>query len=559
MKTSPLKEIFLQLRQGSKLAVQNGQQLTELDLYLHIERPIDKAVRDAMKSIQEEGGGLVMLAGSAGDGKSHMISTLKREFPDFLFHNDASESPSYKMDALEVLKRHIAELDDTHIHTTSKKILVAINIGKLSTFIDDQEAKEKFSLIVKAGEKLLAQNYNALNDEKRIKVITFANQQIFELYPEKTETAYPVDSKFIRTILDKITKNDKQNPFYRAYIDSKPVGAEYEPVFVNYELLSEPAVQDSIVKIIIEAIVRLKLMVTPRELLDFISHIIVPEQTEEFKVKDDFFWTLLPTRLFSGGENKILKSVTKLDPVKHGSIAHNDKLSDLFTNPDIGSCEVLTSLRETLHPNFFYTLQEFISNNRKNIEEISILLLRLEHVLDYHAESETYRDYLQALCGYYNEEDERLDYLYDLIKKNIPRYYGAYIDDTKLAPLSIQGPKYKLFSSIIYLKESPCDERPFFSINNRSMFETEIKTAWKTSTNSPSIRFKVDFNFFTYLSEVASGKLQHKKSREKCVAFRTFINQIIKETEYQEELIILTPDNNRLTLCKKGSNRITLR
>ena len=73
---------------GSQEAVQSGSTFNELEKYLHIERPIDKEVCGCLNEIKEEGGGILLLVGSAGDGKSHMISYLrsKNEYNDFIFY-----------------------------------------------------------------------------------------------------------------------------------------------------------------------------------------------------------------------------------------------------------------------------------------------------------------------------------------------------------------------------------------------------------------------------------------------------------------------------------------
>ena len=79
MEDTALIKVFRRLSQGSKQSVQSGQELDAFDKYMHVPRPIDKAVKDAMDDIRQEGGGILFLVGSAGDGKSHMISTLKKE------------------------------------------------------------------------------------------------------------------------------------------------------------------------------------------------------------------------------------------------------------------------------------------------------------------------------------------------------------------------------------------------------------------------------------------------------------------------------------------------
>ena len=94
MAETALIKAFKRLSQGSKQSVQSGQSLDALDRYLHVDRPIDIAVRTEMDNICRTGGGIVMLVGSAGDGKSHIISTLQDDYKNvFEFWNDGSESP----------------------------------------------------------------------------------------------------------------------------------------------------------------------------------------------------------------------------------------------------------------------------------------------------------------------------------------------------------------------------------------------------------------------------------------------------------------------------------
>lgn len=124
---------------GSQEAVQSGSTFNELEKYLHIERPIDKEVCGCLNEIQEEGGGILLLVGSAGDGKSHMISYLrsKNEYNDFIFYNDATEGCSPQMTAVETLKFALRNYRDDTFNTTSSKTVLAVNIGKLQDLVED--------------------------------------------------------------------------------------------------------------------------------------------------------------------------------------------------------------------------------------------------------------------------------------------------------------------------------------------------------------------------------------------------------------------------------------
>ena len=122
MEDTALIKVFRRLSQGSKQSVQSGKELDAFDKYMHVDRPIDKVVRDAMNDIQQEGGGILFLVGSAGDGKSHMISTLNKEYPDFMFKNDASESPWPTVDSIDALKIFLADFKTIFLDYISRSL-----------------------------------------------------------------------------------------------------------------------------------------------------------------------------------------------------------------------------------------------------------------------------------------------------------------------------------------------------------------------------------------------------------------------------------------------------
>lgn len=556
MEDTKLVKTFKRLSQGSKQSVQSGQDLDSFDLYMHVQRPIEKAVRQAMDDIRNQNGGVLFLVGSAGDGKSHMIASLKKDYPDFKYRNDASESPDPEMEAREYLKYCLSDFKDETLHTTDTKLLVAINMGKLSELIDDEYIQENFHEIVDCAKTLFDEDNLHHDETDRVRIVSFGNHQIFELFPEKTDEDYPVDSKFIRTVLGKITNPSPDNVFYQAYLDSKPVGGDYDPSYVNYELLCLPAVQDSIVKILIEAIVRYKLLLTPRELFDFIYRLVIPDSLKDFRKKADFFPSLLPSIIFNGGENKILKTLSLLDPLKHGCIDHNDRLSYLFTSIEIPG-DIACQLQNKVHGKFFEILSEYYRNNRTDIDNISKLLFRLEHLLGYHSESEEYKEFLHILCGYYAKEPDRFDSLYERIIQCIPHYYGSYTNREHIVPLNIQGREFKLFVGCENLEPVWEEDAVTFDPDNRNQFVIEILTKWKVKEMLPPL--KVEYQLFEDLCNISNGKLTLDNERDHNLQFGKFISDLVLQTDYQEKVLILTPDNKQYILKRGLGQKLTLK
>lgn len=555
MEDTKLVKTFKRLSQGSKQSVQSGQDLDSFDQYMHVERPIEKKVRKTMDEIREQKGGILFLVGSAGDGKSHMIASLKKDYPDFKYRNDASESPNPDIEARDYLRYCLSDFKDETLYTTDTKLLVAINMGKLSELIDDEYIQDNFHEIVDCAKTLFDEDNLHHQQTERVRIVSFGNHQIFELFPEKTEEEYPVDSKFIRTVLGKITNPSKENIFFQAYLQSKPIGGDYDPSYINYELLCLPAIQDSIVKILIEAIVRYKLLLTPREFFDFIYRIVIPDSLKDFHKKTDFFPSLLPSIIFNGGENKILKTLALLDPLKHGCIDHNDRLSYLFTSVEVPE-ELASVVKDKLHGKFFELLSEYYRNNRVDIDNISKLLFRLEHLLNYHSESDEYKEFLHILCGYYAKDTERFDSLYERISRCIPHYYGSYTDTENIVPLSIQGREYKMFVSCDNLEPEWDEDAVSFDPENRNQFVIEILTKWRVKE---PLSLKVEYPLFEDLCNICNGKLILSNERDHNLQFGKFINDLVLQTDYQEKVTILTPDNKQFTLKRGLGQKLTLK
>lgn len=555
MEESKLVKAFKRLSQGSKQSVQNGQDLDEFDKYLHVERPIEKAVRKEMEEIRAQDGGLLLLVGSAGDGKSHMIASLKKDYPDFKYRNDASESPDPQMEAREYLKLCLEDFNNESIATTNTKLMVAINMGKLSEFIDEEDVKERFHEIVECAQTLFDEDNLHHEQTQRVRIVSFGNHQIFELYPERTDDVYPVDSEFIRSVLEKITQDSADNVFYQTYKESTPIGDEYDPAYVNYELLRLPAVQDSIVKILIEAIIRYKLLLTPRELFDFIYRIVVPDTIKDFKKANHFFSSLLPSLVFGGGESRILKTIALLDPLKQGCIDHNNRLSTLFTSVDIPG-DLAAELKGKIHKNFFDILTQFYHNNRRDVDNISKLIFRLEHLLKYHSESTEYKEFISVLCGYYAKDIDRFDKLYEKIIQCIPHYYGSYTNEDHIVPLNIQGRDYKLFVNCKGLREVWNETDVDFDTNNRNQFVIEILTKWKVLKE---LTLKVEYQLYEDLCKICNGKLTLATERDHNLLFGKFISELVLQTDYQNSIIILSPENKQYTLKRGLSQKLTLR
>ena len=556
MAKSQLREALLHLSQHSVNSVQNGIKFTNWDEYMHIDRPIESKLITRMDSIDQEGGGIILLVGSAGDGKSHLISRIKQmsDWGDDCFYNDATASSSPRKTAIDTLKESLTEFKDANLHSTNQKLVLAINLGKLNALIDDEEFKQEYKEIVTAVAPIFDDDDTTPPSEtKRVRIIMFTYEQIFEFYPNN-DAVIPANSQFLSAILNKITSQDTSNPFYTAYKEDIANGvSKKDPVLLNFELLCIPEVRHTIVMTIIEAIIRYKLVITPREFLDFIFSIMVPPKYDEYKEKNDFFESLMPSLFYCGVESLLQKAISRLDPLKQSSTEHDRQLSVLFTSYSIPTSYLDVDKQSVLPKEMLTRINEFYANNGRDIERTTKFIFRLKHMLSYHTESYTYKSYLELLKGIFNKDVKAMQGVYDMVATAIPRHYGSYYTKPNMIPLNIQGGKYRLFGNI---QLKPCPIDTIYSQEKPNEFLLRFDLKWKFSDEDVDLR--MDYQLYSYIYELNRGKLALSYENEKDLAFSRFIRRLVEKCNCEQDITIVTSDAKEIKLTESSFGNIQL-
>ena len=527
---------FSKLSLNSIKSVQNGQTLSNLDSYLHVERPVEIMLRKKMDEVDCNGGGIVLLIGSAGDGKSHLLSRVRIDYDwdEGSFYNDATASCSPAKTAVQTLKEALVDFSDDRIDSTNRKLVLAINLGKLNAFIEDEEARQKYSKIVTATAGIFDDDDSTDEEETdKIKIVLFSKEQIFELVPGCDEV-YPVQSKFLSAILEKIVSIDEANPFRKAYNQDK-VNEELSsnPVVINFQLLQSPQVRDTLVRLIIEAIVRFKLIITPREFLDFVYSIMVFNGLDQYDDRTDCFKALMPSMLFSGGSNLILKAVAKLDPVVYSSTEHDRLLSELFTSYAIPQ-RMEREMREARVPeDMIRKVNKHYQNNGRGLDETTKFLFRIYHLLSYHSESTVYTGFIEMLPKILQQDNGALSRFYEIVGRVLPRHFGSFYEKPNAIPLNVQGGKYKLFTNLDY---EPQMIVRGFEDSHPTRFPLYVNLIWKTSNDKVTLR--VDYQLYSYLQELDRGRLVTSLDNEKSLAFSNFVEALAARSNKGEITIV---------------------
>ncbi len=543
------------LRVSSKEAVASADFSSPDAMYMHIERPVqEKFVSILKKTHSLNHAVLVLLCGSVGDGKSHLLSYCNSEYSEFMgafkVHNDSTASLYVDKPSSFTLEKLMEGFKDENLEQCTDKLILAINHGILGVFLDSDTKNEysKLKEYVQKSGLLDAGNTDTVNDEFFYSV-NFADYHLYELTPNG------VKSDYISGILNKITAHDEQNnPFYRDYCSccANCESRDVCPVKANYELLSDTKIQKGIVNVLIESFIKNKLVISTRSLLNFIYEIIVNEKhfgrgnINPRKIplnidSKEYLESLLPNMLFGRKDNSdILETISDIDPLR----IRNEKVDDLFVLY-ANTNSVFSMFSSHLNPylGLLHKIEntDFNEPSTQKIKELSLFLfVRLcwltETLTDCFYYNEDYLEFVSALYLWNTGKGKELKKIYEIVEKGVLSWNG-YVESNKEMQLPIANQKspYHLIQSIT-IKQT-IDNLPPAQEGNLSVFKDVLKLKYKVNNNS-AYELDVDYSLYKLLHKVANGYIPSSSDKRVNVKCVDFINSIISGGNKSEELVV---------------------
>ena len=195
------------LRKSSSDSIDNIGAFDDFKRYMHVSRIAEEDLKSILRNVNDSGKKtLVLLCGSAGDGKSHLLSYLKNSDEENLLegytvYNDATESNAPSKTAIETLNELLAPFSDENIEADGTNIILAINLGVLSNFIES-ECGKSFSLLkqyVDDSYILTSQiNDNKYDSTSHFQHVSFSDYHMYSL----SETG--AKGQFVEDLLEKV-------------------------------------------------------------------------------------------------------------------------------------------------------------------------------------------------------------------------------------------------------------------------------------------------------------------------------------------------------------------
>jgi hypothetical protein len=292
-----LAQIAMSLRKDSRAAVVATGELPALNKALYIKDQIDTEIETWLSS---PGKGLMLLTGSAGNGKSAAIALAdarsKAEGIPLKCRPDASHADREDETYREALRRF---LDLWLAEGEPVKFLLGINLGKALDFLSSADDLAKYSDVARALNLYyrLGLSVGSGQPAADVRILDLAQR----IRPSITD--HGVDLPLVRSLLERFDPETANSVVSEAVrVQSERGMGTQDPLQVNLHTLNNPHFREHFVQALVSCTVRHDVHLTPRNILDLLSGLILPPRLEA-GIGPDGMWTAEFARHFAGPEN----------------------------------------------------------------------------------------------------------------------------------------------------------------------------------------------------------------------------------------------------------------
>lgn len=553
--------VLSKLRKLSMESVENTASFDDFKKYLHVLRPVEEELRSLLNRVNAVNKKtLILLCGSAGDGKSHLLSYLRNAdsanlLNGFELYNDATESSAPLLTSIDTLAEKLVPFNDDNCHSDDGfKMILAINLGTLNNFIDSEkgaafselkkyvEANEIFSTFVRPNE---------YQENSVFQHVSFSDYQIFTLKEDGVGTEY------LEKLLSKVFCQDEMNPFYRAYMENADCTlCQKCPVRHNFEFMSSAEHQKAIIKKIIEVVIKDKAIVSTREVLNLLYDILVhPEfdynsmcrvATSETKYLTQYIQCTTPMLLYEFDDiSPLLNAIRKHDLLKVRQADMDVDMTRFHSLENIYEA-FMAATADTPYEKLNDTTKIAVLGGIK--AELKKLVYRfivrtrdIKGEYPANEQQQLFDEYLRYLYYQNSGQEKKLGKLYDATKKAIMNWDGQFDSDT----ICIDDSNEKfwvleqlLIKPAIYKVQTP-------ATGDVLRFSTAIKLRYRKASEIEleTAEISMDYALFEMISAMKDGYRPTVQDKNQHTDFVSFVQRVIEFGNKASRIELIPKDN----------------
>lgn len=548
------------LRKSSSDSIDAISRFDDFKKYMHVSRRVEQDLIDILNKVNSgEKKTLVLLCGSAGDGKSHLLSFLKNEeklLDNYIVYNDATENSSPSKTAIDTLAEALQDFTDENVDLPGKNFILAINLGVLSNFIESKYGNS----FKKLHEYVITSNIltNQLNVKKYDANSPFQHVS-FSDYHMYTLTEKGAVSDYLEQILEKVFSMHVNNPFYcvyEKYCRSCPI-SERCPVKHNFEFLMEEKIQKFIAYTLVEVVVKDKEILTTREIFNYIYDIVVPQKFNPTKIAQastnmdlflkEYIKGITPVLIYEYNDmSALLNHVKQYDPLLNRSEEADETAIFYYVSSDIEN-EIVKVMTGISYGKVFCQKSSIdrINDDKVLKAQLYNIIVRINAMLHERNDTNVFSSFLKNLYYYNAGKIKKFGELYNLVEEAIFQWCGGEArDNICYSDLRNGVALYERIEFEPHLKNIPEDKK----VEELQRFLPFITIEYENKESIISL--DIDYSLYELIYKLASGYIQTADDRNNHADFISFIRKMIKTGSADKELTLITEDNRRAIIEK---------
>ena len=551
------------LRKSSSDSIDNVDSFDGFKEYMHVVRDAEKDLKAVLRQVNVgTKKNLVLLCGSAGDGKSHLLSYLKNSdtenlLENYIIHNDATESNAPEKTAIDTLCEVLSGFKDNNLDSPGKNIILAINLGVLSNFIESQYGEDFKSLkqyVFNANILSSKVNERGYDPNSYFQHISFSDYHMFLLEKDG------INPEYINALFEKIVSQNESNPFYASYKEdcsSCPLSSKC-PIKKNYEFFMDEKVRRYIAMLLVNVIVREKEILTTRELLNYVFDILVAQDFDfarfqkssvnVSKYLKEYLGCIMPTILFDCDDvTSIMNKTHKYDPLLDRDEAADDLAIEYYVADDVSNT-IKKLLVDSPYVDIFHdkSIIEIINTDRALKSKLFNVLVRTKAITMGMVSGDSFQKYVRDLFSYNAGKVSKLSNLYSDVEDAVTNWCGnesegnICIDD--------QHKEFALYENIKF--EAFLDNMPHETSEDRlNRFLPYIIVEFQDASGQ-SIRLDVDYSLYELIGKLKKGYVQTAEDRNNHADFISFITKILKTGSADKYMTAISEKGQKAVLEK---------
>lgn len=534
------------LRKLSVESVENTNSFDDFKRYMHVLRPVETELRKLLVDVNDSNHKtLVLLCGSAGDGKSHLLSYLRNADQEHLLdsyevYNDATESSAPQLTSIDTLSEKLAPFNDQNYTTDDGfKMILAINLGTLNNFIESEKGKNFSALKKYVEDKEIFSSYvrdNSYQTGSVFQHISFSDYQIFTLSENGVETDY------LEELIGKIFQDQEANPFFKAFKENSNCSlCQKCPVRHNYQFLSNPIHQKALIKKIIEVVIKDKEIVSTRDILNLLYDILVHPDfdyakmcqvaTNDTQYLSEYIRYTTPMLLYEYDDiSPLVNSIRRHDILKIRQADLDvdmtrfhalENIHDIFSSATDGTPYAV--LNDTTN---IADLGGIKADLKKLVYRFIIRIKDLKGELPPTKQEKLFDEYIQYLFYQNSGQEKKLSKLYEATKKAIMNWDGQFDSDTIC--IDDSNEKFWVLEQLL-LKPSIYSNRPSTdSVVQRFSPTVKLRFRKDSDSNLETAEISMDYSLFEMISAMKEGYRPTVQDKNQHTDFVSFIQRVIE-------------------------------